>query len=52
MSERERTDFNRGDTNNEHFSKRGRNTPDVERLQKKFKPDERLEIPQKTGKAF
>ena len=40
MSEREKSDFNRGDTNNDHFSKRGRTTSDdTEPLPKRMKTD-------------
>lgn len=51
MSEREKSDFTRGDTNNDHFFKRGRNAAESERTQKKQKTDDsRLDIPQKTGR--
>ena len=49
MTERERTDFLRGDTNNEHFYKRGRNTTDSEQAQKKFRVDDTQDIGKKSG---
>ena len=49
MTERERTDFLHGDTNNEHFHKRGRGTPNKDLGTKKRRADDPQDASRKTG---
>lgn len=51
MTEREKTDFNRGDTNNDHMFKRGLGTAVSEQAHKKFRGDNQPGFNKQTGRG-
>ena len=51
MTEREKTDFNRGDTNNEHFFKRGLGTAVTEQAHKRLRTDNQPGLNKQTGRG-
>lgn len=51
MTEREKTDFNRGDTNNEHFFKRGLGSSVTEQAHKRLRTDNQPGLNKQTGRG-
>ena len=51
MTEREKTDFNRGDTNNEHLFKRGPGIAVSEHAHKKLRTDNQPGFNKQTGRG-
>jgi len=51
MTEREKTDFNRGDTNNEHFFKRGLGSAVTEQAHKRLRTDNQPGLNKQTGRG-
>ena len=51
MTEREKTDFNRGDTNNEHFFKRGLGSAVTEQAHKRLRTDNQPGLSKQTGRG-
>ena len=51
MTEREKTDFNRGDTNNEHLFKRGVGSAVSEQAHKKVRIDNQSGFNKQTGRG-
>lgn len=51
MTEREKTDFNRGDTNNEHIFKRGLGSAVSEHAYKKMRPDNQPGLNKQAGRV-
>ena len=51
MTEREKTDFNRGDTNNEHIFKRGLGSAVSEHAYKKMRPDNQPGLNKQAGRG-
>ena len=49
MTEREKTDFNQGDTNNEHLFKRGLGSAISEQAQKKLRTDNQTMLHKQNG---
>ncbi|KAJ7363295.1 hypothetical protein OS493_011579 [Desmophyllum pertusum] len=51
MTEREKTDFTRGDTNNEHFFKRGLGSAVTEQAHKRLRTDNQTGLNKQTGRG-
>jgi len=51
MTEREKTDFNRGDTNNEHFFKRGLGSAVTEQAHKRLRTDNQPGLNKQTSRG-
>lgn len=51
MTEREKTDFNRGDTNNEHFFKRSIASAVTEQAHKRLRADNQHGMNKQTGRG-
>ncbi|XP_078356218.1 integrator complex subunit 13-like, partial [Oculina patagonica] len=51
MTEREKTDFNRGDTNNEHFFKRGLGSAVTEQAHKRLRTDNQAGLNKQPGRG-